>query len=459
MNIDNALVMLYKKELLNKDEEKEIYKLIPYKICKGYIEKNTFYTYDSEEDNTVCYDNIEYLEEGNVKECYAYAFPLDLDALSEELKQNFEEDYIEFENFFKEQEFYLAKRLSDNLTKTLIKYSDSDTPKEVSMRNFNDFLEIYDHVCDLEENNRLMTTDELYDIVSSSVKCQDSNIKEIITNIAKNQRMENSLIKTNMLICGPSGVGKTKVFDILNDHTNIPVVFEEASDYHKLNHHNINDTLLNLYLAANSNIEVAKRGVVVIDNLDFMNKGYEEFMENFMQEFKSHLIGEIFLIQTPSGECIPFDTSNITFVLIGNFMNLNYSNTIGYKYNEKINIKDIKTQKELHLYPEFNNDNIIIFNNLDINNLITIIKESDISDLLLYKNLFSKYNIELTYTDTLIDAIAKEAYQLNIGAKGIKKVIERLFKDATYYAFSSKEYKELIIDEETLKDNKKYILR
>lgn len=458
MNIDNALVMLYKKELFTKDDEKEIYKLIPYKICKGYIENNTFYTYDSEEDNTACYDSIEHLDKGNVKECYAYAFSLDLDALSEELKQNFEEDYEEFENFFKEQEFYLAKRISDNLTKTLTRYDNSNVPEEVCMKNFNDFLDVYDKVQEINERRRLMATDELYEIVSSSIKCQDSQIKEIITNIVKNQRMDNPIIKTNMLICGPSGVGKTRVFDIINDNTNVAVVFEAARDYYNSNNHSINDTLLNLYLAADSDIENAKRGIVVIDNLFFEDRCYEDVIVEFMKELKKHLNGEIFLIQTPSGESISFDTSNITFVLIGNFMNFNSFYKIGYKYDE-LDINDECVQRRLNLYPEFNSDNIITFNNLNINDFITIIKESNISDLLLYKNLLSKYNVNLVYNDELIEAIAKEAYKLNIGVLGIKRVVERLFKDVSYYILSSNEYRELLIDKDTVKDNKKYILR
>lgn len=459
MNIDNALVMLYKKELLTKDIEKEIYKLIPYKITKGYIENNTFYTYDSEEDNTACYNSIEHLD--TITDGYVYAFTLNLEQLSEELSQNFNEDYEEFEKFFNTQEFFYINNLSDNTTKTLTRYEDNIELVEVNMQNFKNFLEIFDKVEEEKEKNKLMNTDELFNIVTSSVKCQDEQIKEIITNIVKNQRIENSLIKSNMLICGPTGVGKTKVFDILLENTNIPVVFEEASDYHKSTTPSINQTLLNLYLAADNNLERAQKGVIVIDNLDFNCINYENFMSNFMQEFKKHLIGEIYMIQTPTGEYQSFNTSNLTFVLIGNFMNTDLYNSckIGYKYNPPTSITDEKIQKRLSLYPEFNNDNIIIFNNLNINDLITIIKESKTSDLLLYKKLLNNHNINLVYDDTLIEAIAQEAYKLNLGATGVKRIVEKLFKDANYYIFSTAEYKELIIDKETIKNNKKYTLR
>lgn len=187
MNIDNALVMLYKKELFTKDDEKEIFRLVPFMITKGYIKDNVFNTYEEDNDNIISCNYIEYLENGNVLEELSYGFYLDLDALSEKLKQNFEEDYEEFKKFFENQEFYLAKRLSDNLTKTLTKYDNSDVPEEVCMKSFNDFLDVYDKVQEINERRRLMTTDELYNIVSSSIKCQDSQIKEIITNIVKKQ--------------------------------------------------------------------------------------------------------------------------------------------------------------------------------------------------------------------------------------------------------------------------------
>lgn len=211
MNIDNALAMIYDKQIMEKDEEKEIYKLIPIKITKGYIENNIFYTYENENDEIMCYDYIEKLEDGKVLEERAYAFPLDLDKFTKNQQENFEKDFEMFENFFKEQELYLAKRISDNLIKTLIIYDDNKGPEEISMKKFDGFLDIYDTVQENIENNKILTTDELYDIISRDILCQEEQIKNIISIIAKNQRINESSLRSNILLCGDTGVGKKPI--------------------------------------------------------------------------------------------------------------------------------------------------------------------------------------------------------------------------------------------------------
>lgn len=470
MNIDNALVLMYDKQIMEKDEEKEIYKLIPIKIVKGYIENNIFYTYENENDEIICYDYIEKLEDGKVLEEKAYAFPLDLDKFTKEQQEEFAKDYEEFEKLFKEQELYLAKRLSDNLIKTVIIYDENKGPEEIKMKEFSGFLEIYDTIQDNIENSRIMPTDELYNIITKDVLCQEEQIKNIITIIAKNQRIKVNNLRSNILLCGPTGVGKSQIFNTLYNNSNIPIAFEDACDYKNDTHKSLNDMLINLYLCAGENIERAQRGIIVVDNLD-TNILYNNINENnciydFMTELKKYMSGASYMIQTPTGEYISFDTSTLTFILIGNFQNIKTqdvtNNPIGFQYQEEPNsILDEANLKRLNIYPEFipNDDNIITFNNLDIQDLIKIIKESEISELLLYKKLLKENGIELSYNEDLIEEIAKEAYKLNIGAKGIKKIVEKIFKDANYYIFSSDQYQELTINNETVHNNKKYTLK
>lgn len=229
--------------------------------------------------------------------------------------------------------------------------------------------------------------------------------------------------------------------------------------------------LVNLYLCSEYNIERAQRGIIVIDNLDtnILNNNVNENMliYDFMTELKKYMSGASYMIQSPTGEYISFDTSKITYILIGNFQNIkipqisNYPIGFQNKDNMSNTIFDEINLKKLNIYPEFiqNDDNIIQFNNLTEQDLITIIKESEISDLKLYKKLLEENGIVFNYDDSLIEEIAKEAYKLKIGAKGIKKVVERMFKDANFYIFSSNQYKELTLNNDTVHDNKKYILK
>ena len=88
-----------------------------------------------------------------------------------------------------------------------------------------------------------------------------------------------------------------------------------------------------------------------------------------------------------------------------------------------------------------------------------IITESDKSVLLLYKYLFEEIGIKLIYDERCIEAIAIKAKELGVGARSIKKIIEKAFKVINYQVFSDGTYTELIITPETFEDNTKFILR
>lgn len=447
MNIDNALVMLYKKVLISNDEEKEVYNLVPQELSKGSISDGIFFY------GEYCYDYIE-----NSTDEFGYAFVLDLD----------EEDSIDedLKEFFEKMDFYLTK-LKDDELRTFVMLED-DNLEEISMNNFEDLIDIYNKYKNILEKNRLMSSNELYDLLRSSVLSQDDQIKNIVSIIAKNQRINDPSLRSNILICGNTGVGKSQVFNSLYYKSNIPVAFEDATDYKNNPNKSISDMLLNLYLVAENNIEKAQRGVIVIDNLDskISNNNSDEtnLIYDFIYELKKYMSNNSFLIQTPNGEYISFDTSYITFVLIGNFMNINFSDgtkkECGYSYNNVNNsITDANALKKFNLYPEFLGDEVIIFNDLTIDNIIEIITKSDISPLLLYKSLYEQYNVKVNITDSVIKTIAEEAYKLKIGAYGIKKVVDKMFKDINYNIFDDTEYNEVILDKDIISDNKKYVLK
>ena len=130
---------------------------------------------------------------------------------------------------------------------------------------------------------------------------------------------------------------------------------------------------------------------------------------------------------------------------------------------ESIDINNIYNDDTLTKYgllPEFlGRTSIVTMNNLGIDDFIRIIKTSNKSQLLLYKQLFESNGIKFTYDEKTIEAIAKKAADIGLGARSIKKIVEKSLQTANYYVFSNNTYKELIISEETIEDSKKYILK
>ena len=81
------------------------------------------------------------------------------------------------------------------------------------------------------------------------------------------------------------------------------------------------------------------------------------------------------------------------------------------------------------------------------------------SQLLLYKYLFNDLGIDFVYDDKTIEAIAKKAKELHLGARSVKKIVEDALEIANYQLFARNNYKKLIISPETIEDNKQFILK
>ena len=156
---------------------------------------------------------------------------------------------------------------------------------------------------------------------------------------------------------------------------------------------------------------------------------------------------------------------------VGRWIGLEQTNekkrTLGFVSSEEaaeaektVNCYTDQTLMKYGLKPEFLGRNkLIVMNALDVPDFCKIITESDKSVLLLYKYLFEEIGINLVYDQACIETIAKKAKELGVGARSIKKIIEKAFEVINYQAFSKNHYSELIITPETFEDNKQFILR
>ena len=182
--------------------------------------------------------------------------------------------------------------------------------------------------------------------------------------------------------------------------------------------------------------------------------------------------GHEYTIEAPGHKSYKFDTSQLTFAFLGAFSGIEQYATgtggMGFKTSAELELeKEITTLynedtiQKFGLLPEFIGrcDTMVALNNLDIDNLIKIIKTSNKSQLLLYKSLFDSMGIKLTYTDSTIEAIARKADDLKLGARSIKKIVEQALEVVNYHIFSSSNYSEIIISPETIEDNTQYILK
>lgn len=494
-----VLVFIYKRKQIKANDETESYTYEPSEILHGTEFNQGGNRIFIDDDQKFNYPFIE--DVYNLDETFVYAFPVYLDELSSGKKEKLTKQIKhEAEDFDKYLLFQIYSVGEDSI-ETMASMDALETHISINPDNYDGFeemrsTEFFDKVKELKEEihavseekekrktislpsiiiPKIIYADELYESVSKTVICQDEQVRQIATAVAKNQRLEDTSLKSNMLVCGPTGVGKTEIFRTISKKTNIPITIEDSTEYTAASYKgkDVSEMLLHLYENAGKDKEKAQRGIIVVDEIDKkISKGdHATFTSAVIQSLLKMMEGHTYTLTSPDDrEIITFDTSKLTFAFLGAFSGIEeYSKakrSIGFNSSstETLDNKEIfnnETLKKYGLLPEFvgRNDNIVVMNNLDINEYIRIIEESDKSQLLLYKRFFDGIGIDFKYDDKTIEEIAKEAKKLGIGARGIKRIVENALAVANYYALSKGQHKELIISPETIHDNKKYILK
>lgn len=317
-------------------------------------------------------------------------------------------------------------------------------------------------------------SDELYDEVTKTVICQDDQVRAISTAIAKNSRITNPELKSTILLCGPTGSGKTEIFKTIRDKTSIPVTIEDANEYSavSLTGKNTIEMLAHLILKANGDIEKAQRGIIVVDEIDKKvnsSSESESYTTAVIDALLKMMEGHEYSVPINKYDEVLFDTSFLTFAFLGAFSGIekyaNVGSKIGFvtQKEKEQKIRDLyndETLKKYGLKPEFvGRCDVVATKILDEEDLIRIITTSNKSQLLLQKFMLEQMGINFIYDDKTIEAIARKAKDLGFGARSIRKIVDDAFSVANFYLFSRNNYKEFIISPETLEDSHAYILR